>query len=408
MSSAADWSTTLQVVALGDVSSQQLDAGVFGNRTGLLTTETNASGDAGLWFYPTVSDDTLGQPVNLSTTGWKNLDLISPGDWSASQKPGLWARNFLGDITGYTFTTGTLTPVDEFGDPLPPVPTLTGIVRGADLGTVTTQTSTHQGSNGDLTGDGIPDLWSVSFSGALSVQPGITADGTSATAVTGFGASILAGFVSSAANQWPLKGGGADTDAVNAATPTGGVTWTADHNGSSPGASHLDGSTGYLRTADPALDTTKSYTASAWVKLNSTATTQTAVSQGTVNHQAFYLGYFTTSSTWYFMTTTSDNTTTSYPSVHGSTGAVGTWTHLTGVYDADSHVMSLYVNGVPSSTAKLNSTPVYNANAPLTIGGNITLGSTTPYNQFDGDISDVRTFPTALTADEIHTLYTTS
>nr|WSX77622.1 hypothetical protein OH826_29495 [Streptomyces sp. NBC_00899] len=406
----ADWSKTLQIAALGDVSSAALDAGHFRNRTGLLTTETNSAGDAALWFYPTVSDGTLGRPVRLAATGWKNLDLISPGDWNASGRPGVWARDrTTGVIDAYAFTTGTLTPTDVFGDPLGyTVPTLTGISAGTQIGVLSVATAPLIGSDGDLNGDGIADLWSVATNGAITFRPGKTTGGTSATAVSSFAAALAVGATTGAADQWSLQGSGNDTGSVNPATAVGGVTWAADRTGRSPGAAVLDGSTGYLHTAGPALNTTLSYTVSAWVKLDSTAVTQTAVSQGTVNHQAFYLGYYTTTSSWYFMTTTSDAATTSFPTAHGGKATTGTWTHLTAVYDASSDIMSLYVNGVLASTAAANSTPVYNPSAPLTVGGNITLGSTSPYNQFDGSISDVRTFASALTADEVHTVFTSS
>ncbi|MFD9637151.1 hypothetical protein [Streptomyces violascens] len=108
---AADWSTTTRIAALGDVSTTALDAGTFRDRARLLAEEAAASGDAALWFYPTVSDGQLGAPVRLAASGWKDLEPIAPGDWNHSGHPGLWARNHTtGDITAYTFTTGT-TPV---------------------------------------------------------------------------------------------------------------------------------------------------------------------------------------------------------------------------------------------------------------------------------------------------------
>jgi len=179
------------------------------------------------------------------------------------------------------------------------------------------------------------------------------------------------------------------------------VTTSADHPAGTAGAVTLNGTTGYLRTAGPALNTTQSYTVSAWAKLTSLATTQTVLSQATIKHQAFYLGYSSSKSAWYFMTTTSDAATTTFPHAYGGTATAGTWTHITGVYDADSNIMSLYVNGTLASSAAVNTTPVYNSTAPLTIGANLTLGTTSLYNQVSGSISDVRAFPAALTQDEI-------
>ncbi|MFC4036098.1 LamG domain-containing protein [Streptomyces polygonati] len=408
---AADWSKTLQIAALGDPSTTQLTVnGLFDSYTGLLTTESNSSGDAGLWFYPTVSYGAFGQPVCLATTGWKNFDLISPGDTSGSGKPGMWARDrTTGDITAYTFTTGTLTPPpDEFGDPVPSVPTVTAISSGTKIGNVSAATDPGIGSDSDLTGDGISDLWTITTAGTLTVRPGKTVGGTPTTAVNGFDAAFVAGNTTSAADQWPLKGNGSDTDAQNPATAHGNTGWGTDHAGTASGAATFTGTTGYLQTSRAALDATKSYTVSAWVKLNSLTTTQIAVGQGTVNHQAFYLGYHADLHSWVFMTTTSDTPTTNFCAASGGTPTIGTWTHLTAVYNADSNIMSLYVNGALTTDAALNTTPVYNSSAPLTIGATLTLGSTTPTNQLNGSVADVRAFPAALTNGEVSSLYTTS
>ena len=406
---APDWSAALQIVAVGDVSTSALDAGKFIDRTGLITTESNSSGDAALWFYPTIGDDTLGQPVRLAATGWKNIDLIAPGDWSGSDRPGLWARNrTTGDLNAYTFTTGTLTPVDEFGDPLPSVPTLTAISTGTKIGNLPAGNDPVIGSDGDLTGDGIADLWSISSAGTLVVRPGKTADGTTGTAVTGFNPLLTVGNTAGAADQWPLNNTLADIDLTNTTSAHGSPGWGTDHKGTASAAATFNGTTSYLQGQHPALNTTQSYTVSAWVKLNSLATTQFAVGQGTVNHQAFYLGYHADLGSWAFMTTTNDEVTTNFCHASGGTPATGVWTHLTGVYDADTNVMSLYVNGALTSNAALNTTPVYNSSGPLTIGATLTVGSTTPTNQFNGSIADVRTFPAALTAGEVSNLYTGS
>ncbi|WP_395292407.1 hypothetical protein ACF9IK_01460 [Kitasatospora hibisci] len=92
---AADWSTTLRVAALGDPVSTDLDYRLkFKNQSGLLTVESINNGtDAALWYYPTVSNNTLGKPVRLAAAGWKDKELISPGDWAKQGHPGLWTRN---------------------------------------------------------------------------------------------------------------------------------------------------------------------------------------------------------------------------------------------------------------------------------------------------------------------------
>jgi hypothetical protein len=233
--------------------------------------------------------------------------------------------------------------------------------------------------------------------------------------VTGTAAYYTIGSNGTAADQWQLNGTTADVDTTNPATAYGATGWGTDRTGAADSALVLDGTTGLLQSAHPAIDTTRSYTVSAWVRLGSTAATIDAVSQGTVNHQAFYLGYQQTWHSWYFQTVTSDATSTTYVSAKGGTRdatgteqppTTGVWTLITGVYDADTNVQTLYVNGVAADTAGLNATPVYNTSGHLNIGGNAVVGSTTPYNQWNGSIADVRAYPVALTPDEVHHLYT--
>ncbi|MFD9791417.1 LamG-like jellyroll fold domain-containing protein [Streptomyces sp. NPDC059070] len=402
---ATDWSTTTQIAALGDPSTTALTTGTFQNRTGLLTEEANPSGDAALWFYPAVSDTRLGSPVRLAATGWKNWDLLTPGDWNHTGHPGLWARNrTTGNINAYALTPGT-TPTP---DGTQTVPTLTAVSTGTTIGNLSATDYPVIGSDGDLTGDSVPDLWAVTSSGQLNAWPGHTSDGTANTPLATFDRPLGAGTTLIAADKWSLAGNLTDSDTTNPATASGTTAWAPNHTGINPGATTFDGSTAYLRTSGPALDTTQSYTVSAWVKLDSLATTQTAVSQGTVNHQAFYLGYDSTLKTWAFMTTTSDAVTTTYKKAGGGTATPGTWTQLTAVYDSVSNIMSLYVNGALTQTAVANATPVYTPTAPLTIGACATAGSDALYNQFSGAVSDVRTYPAALTAGQIQDLYTHS
>jgi hypothetical protein len=417
---ATDWSTTTSIAATGDVTSASLAAdGHFGHYTGLFTIENNTTGDAALWFYPTVSYGTLGAPVQIAATGWKGRDLISPGDWTGSGKPGLWARNrSTGEIDAYTLTLGT-TDTDADGFPLDtPVPIVTGLSAPTKIGTLGTSDAVVIGSDGDLTGDGIADLWSVSGTGTLDIRPGKTADGTSHTAVTGTTSPYTIATTSGAADQWLLKGNTDDSGNGNPGAAHGTVTWGPGHTDAPGSAAVFDGSTSYITTAHPALDTTRSYTVSAWVKLDSTAATVTAVSQSTLNHQAFYLGYQKPTNSWYFSTVTTDNADgASFPAAIGSTRAsngteqppaTNTWVLLTGVYDSATGVQTLYVNGVATGTAAQNTTPVYVPTGHLNIGANITATGTSPYNQWPGSVADVRTYQAALTADQVHQLYTSS
>ncbi|MFH9355440.1 ricin-type beta-trefoil lectin domain protein [Kitasatospora sp. NPDC017646] len=171
---ATDWSTTLQIAASGDPSTTNLDTSKkFLNRTGLFTVETSPDGTGALWFYPTYQDVTFGSPTKLATSGWKGWDLISPGDWAGQGHPGLWARNqATGDLRGYTFTTGTVTVTDDFGNSTS-YPTFTGIATDTKIGYgVTTDNWPIIGSDGDLTGIGSPTLWSMTQGGIIKTFTG--------------------------------------------------------------------------------------------------------------------------------------------------------------------------------------------------------------------------------------------
>ncbi|MGW2567640.1 LamG-like jellyroll fold domain-containing protein [Streptomyces sp. NPDC001537] len=107
----------------------------------------------------------------------------------------------------------------------------------------------------------------------------------------------------------------------------------------------------------------------------------------------------------------------SFPAAIGSTRdsngteqppATNTWVLLTGVYDSATDVQTLYVNGVATGTAAQNTTPVYVPTGHLNIGANSTATGTSPYNQWPGSVADVRTYQAALTADQVHQLYTSS
>ncbi|GLW72141.1 hypothetical protein Kpho02_44400 [Kitasatospora phosalacinea] len=82
-----------------------------------------------------------------------------------------------------------------------------------------------------------------------------------------------------------------------------------------------------------------------------------------------------------------------------STAAVqmGVWTHLTAVYDADSNQISLYVNGALAGTGTHQPGPAFNGK--LAVGRWQNNGANA--NFFNGSISDVRTYGTALSAGSV-------
>ncbi|MHA6757498.1 LamG-like jellyroll fold domain-containing protein [Streptacidiphilus sp. PAMC 29251] len=207
-------------------------------------------------------------------------------------------------------------------------------------------------------------------------------------------------------DEWKLASDGTDTGALNGFTPVGGATYSTDHpnalNGGS-GSVAFDGSTGFLRSRQSAVDTAGDYSVSAWVKINS-ATGSTAVCQGTSEHQAFYIGYDSGNKGWMFQTTTANAGTADSPTAEGgpNTAVVGAWTHLVVTYtapvdgNASTGLMSIYQNGTLMGTAT-NITPQYDSSMPLTIGGCVNSDSgAAPYSTFPGSVADVHVYPTAL------------
>ncbi|MFJ5231249.1 RICIN domain-containing protein [Kitasatospora sp. NPDC088391] len=177
---ATTWATTQQIAALGDpASTDRSTTNQNKNRTGLLTTET-AGSDAALWYYPTTTDNTLGAPIRLAASGWKDTDLISPGSWTTQTRPGLWARNrTTGTLTAYPLVLGSISQTDSFGNTYS-YPVITGLGTAKTVATnITAAAWPRIGSDGDLTGNGAPSLWAITPQGTLQTWTG-TRTGTTA------------------------------------------------------------------------------------------------------------------------------------------------------------------------------------------------------------------------------------
>jgi RHS repeat-associated protein len=220
---------------------------------------------------------------------------------------------------------------------------------------------------------------------------------------------------------WPLNQTSGTT--VTDASGTG-HTATAKSVSWSGGAAQLNG--GQITTAGPVLDTTGSFTVSAWVDPSSSlgSTSETAVSQDppaaaassnpfqppVYGNSGFTLGITAGSGglgvgtdSWTFRRPLSTATTPSYATASSSaTVTTGTWAHLVGVYDASSGTMTLYVNGAKAGTAT-DTTPVSSL-GPLAIGRDQTAANGNSDNFF-GAMSDVQVYQQALTATQVSALY---
>ncbi|NUR31374.1 MAG: LamG domain-containing protein, partial [Catenulispora sp.] len=213
-----------------------------------------------------------------------------------------------------------------------------------------------------------------------------------------FGTPASLGTVSdTATHAWSLAEGSgtsaADARGTLTATVSGAAAWATDSaRGPVLG---LSGTTGYAATAGPAVDNSRSFTVSAWVKLNSLAANSTFVSQsdtaGLANGLQLY--YSSGKQQWAFGRHNDDTTSTSFTSVYGTHAVVGKWTHLVGVYDAGAKTLTLYVNGSSVGTRAFAGT-AWNAAGPLQIGRRLYQGA---YGEYaNGQVSDVRLYQSAL------------
>jgi Concanavalin A-like lectin/glucanases superfamily len=238
-----------------------------------------------------------------------------------------------------------------------------------------------------LNGDTVPDLWAVDSAGYVtpylvnlpSTGPTITAQPRQQLVTSD--------------HTWPLsdaKDGtvtsAADATGGSALTGTAGVTW---HTGDQfdPDAA-FDG-TGAL-SAPAALDTTRDFTVSAWVKPSGTG--RYVLSQDGTHTSGFVLYADSATNKWTFGMPTLDVAAPTYDIAQSQPVQVGVWTHLAATYSASTHKMALYVNGIPYSTATHST--VWNAAGAFQVGDFLSNGAHTGY--FTGQIANVQVWKRTL------------
>ncbi|NEA15866.1 LamG-like jellyroll fold domain-containing protein [Streptomyces halstedii] len=192
------------------------------------------------------------------------------------------------------------------------------------------------------------------------------------------------------------------TDATSA-TPhpltSSGATWDALARSGSA-AAKFNGTSAYLSTNGAVLDTTKSFTVSAWARLTKKDVNYTVLSQAGTNASGFQLYYSTAYNAWIF---NRHQTDVAAPAITRSIGAkqpvLNAWTHLAGVYNAAAQTIQLYVNGVPQGS------PVPFKVTPWKASGGLQVGrlwiSATGKENFAGTIDEVKVWSRALADTEV-------
>lgn len=176
----------------------------------------------------------------------------------------------------------------------------------------------------------------------------------------------------------------------------------------------------------PVINTSGSFTVSAWLKPSRAAESGTAVSEPGPVGSSFSLGIDTASrgvqslhgtpgaplgkATWWtFMVPNNDRCVPASCGVRANTRytdgredpQAGTWYQVTGVYNRGTQTIAIYVNGVPEDVEHTFGIPAQKG--PLTVGGGDE--DYTPTDSFIGAISGLRTYARALTVSEVWQLY---
>ncbi|MFD3566164.1 LamG-like jellyroll fold domain-containing protein [Streptomyces sp. NPDC058667] len=175
-----------------------------------------------------------------------------------------------------------------------------------------------------------------------------------------------------------------------------GMHWNTDRSGSAA----FDGdANSWAQSTGPVVNTSGSFTVSAWVKLTSTAANRTFVAQDGKEASGFQL-YYSTASGWTFNRHATDTFDPAIVRVSSGTAAVAvnTWTHLTGVYDQATAKLRLFVNGTEVGTAATFSTP-WEATGPLQLGRRWYKG--TYAENHLGGLDDVQVYAEALTPAQV-------
>ncbi|WP_026416976.1 LamG domain-containing protein [Actinomadura oligospora] len=178
----------------------------------------------------------------------------------------------------------------------------------------------------------------------------------------------------------------------------GGVTTGAP--GKVGKAATFNGSDGYGQTSGQVVDTTKSFSLSAWVRLTDKALYRAVISQAGGSTNGLLMSYSPVKDRWTWILHHPDGTDDAIASDQAP--VAGQWTHLTGVYDVVTKQMALYVNGLRQQGTATHQP--WAATGPLYVGTGWTPASLAA--KWRGDLDDIRLYDRPLGYGEVSLLAT--
>ncbi|WP_203902264.1 LamG domain-containing protein [Virgisporangium aliadipatigenens] len=184
------------------------------------------------------------------------------------------------------------------------------------------------------------------------------------------------------------------------ATLKGGWSWVGGRDGYGV---LLDGSTGYAETGSAALDTARSFTATAWVyQTTDDGANRAVLGQDGQRVSAFQLRYQGDVKRWAVVVPRADQDNPQVVTLLSTEPvAVGEWTQLAVTYDADLGQLRLYVNGVLSAVQV--GVVVPRSTGPVSIGRARWNGAAT--GLLARGVDDVRLYQQVLSAGQLRRMH---
>jgi hypothetical protein len=143
------------------------------------------------------------------------------------------------------------------------------------------------------------------------------------------------------------------------------------------------------------IDTSRSFSVSAWVRLTDDSSSRVAVSVAAPYYGSFYLMYHRDHNRWAVSTPVAPNPPTAWKEAYSAgPPRLGVWTHLAGVYDSASGQLRMYVDGQLTGTA--TGVAIWSGPGPLQIGQVKGGGS-----RWVGDLAQVRVWNRVISAAEV-------